>query len=376
MKKRSFAVLAALLALMMLTACVTGEESSGQPEQSSSSSVPETSVSEPGEQSSQQPEESSSIADEPKSKLSLRGWSEPTAEECDPWSEITEKELGAWYIEPKYDFDDVVLLDKAQIGMHQAGDYAWSYDLDTAYRRLSVFKKDGGFGVVDQSGNIIFDADFDVRSCICGLVRAGDHTLLGPRGEIADNPNGHGATLEIWYDIDRGEVCDHIGDMALKTNSLPQMTAPARVVRFSTENGAPVYENLYVFVGPDGEAISEERFLSYRSVPDSGFAPEFWGEENIFSPEYNDSELILVEAQDGGWKFIRQDGSDAGLGSFEDALPFHEGLAAVKKDGLWGYIGEDGAVVVPYRYEDAASVYDGLAWVRQNGLWGVAMIFR
>ena len=62
---------------------------------------------------------------------------------------------------------------------------------------------------------------------------------------------------------------------------------------------------------------------------------------------------------------------------FEDARPFHDGLAPVKKDGKWGFIDKQGAMVIQPQYDDFMAggadyrvIRDGLAAVKQDGKWG------
>ena len=132
----------------------------------------------------------------------------------------------------------------------------------------------------------------------------------------------------------------------------------------------------FVWVSRTGEPVTEERFLAYRAIPDSGFDPEFWGGiDGLWYSILVNSGPIPVKTLDGVWEYIGTDGETLDLGRFEDALPFHEGVAAVKSGDSWGYIDESGEVVVPFGYEDACSVYDSLAWVKQDGLWGVAVIY-
>ena len=56
---------------------------------------------------------------------------------------------------------------------------------------------------------------------------------------------------------------------------------------------------------------------------------------------------------------------------YEEAEPFSEGLAAVKKDGKWGYIDTTGKYVIKPKYEEASDFFDnGLACIQINGKWG------
>jgi hypothetical protein len=48
---------------------------------------------------------------------------------------------------------------------------------------------------------------------------------------------------------------------------------------------------------------------------------------------------------------------------YEDARPFYEGLAAVKKDGKYGYIDEAGKTVLPFGYVEALDFHNGWAFV-------------
>ena len=57
----------------------------------------------------------------------------------------------------------------------------------------------------------------------------------------------------------------------------------------------------------------------------------------------------------------------------EPLLPYsaNEGLIAVKKDGLCGVIDTQGNEVVACQYEDITPVYAGRVWAKEDGKWGV-----
>jgi outer membrane protein assembly factor BamD len=55
---------------------------------------------------------------------------------------------------------------------------------------------------------------------------------------------------------------------------------------------------------------------------------------------------------------------------YEEALPFSDFLAAVKKDGKWGFINGEGKFVIEPRFENAFLFSDGAAAVEENGKWG------
>ena len=102
------------------------------------------------------------------------------------------------------------------------------------------------------------------------------------------------------------------------------------------------------------------------------------GQEWVIPPEYDgivQDELGRCWAQDA--VFVRQDGQVLLLVDgepvgepYEDARPFADGWAAVKKDGKWGFIDTQGTVMLDYQFEDALSFGQHLAAVKQGRNWG------
>lgn len=77
----------------------------------------------------------------------------------------------------------------------------------------------------------------------------------------------------------------------------------------------------------------------------------------------------LVKDQ-GKYGFIDQAGNSSEI-KYEEALPFEEGLAAVKLDTKWGYIDLDLKPVIPFMFEKAEPFYQGKASVKRGGKWGM-----
>ena len=63
-------------------------------------------------------------------------------------------------------------------------------------------------------------------------------------------------------------------------------------------------------------------------------------------------------------KYIDKDGNEIIHGTFQDALSFHEGLAAVKLKDKWGFINKKGDVKIQYRYAEANNFNKGVAKVK------------
>lgn len=61
--------------------------------------------------------------------------------------------------------------------------------------------------------------------------------------------------------------------------------------------------------------------------------------------------------------FIDRSGNMVIPATYDNALPFSEGLAAVEKDDQWGYIDTAGNLVIPFQFSDARPFMDGVALV-------------
>lgn len=76
-----------------------------------------------------------------------------------------------------------------------------------------------------------------------------------------------------------------------------------------------------------------------------------------------------VFVRQGGDVFLFVDGKRMD-GAYEDARPFADGYAAVRRDGKWGFIDTSGAVAIDFQFDDALSFGQHLAAVRDGELWG------
>ncbi len=110
--------------------------------------------------------------------------------------------------------------------------------------------------------------------------------------------------------------------------------------------------------------------------------------ERITDTVYEDampySDGVAAVKLDGKWGYVDEAGRPIADFGFEPMLsndPFsrdalvpysaNEGLIPVKRDGKCGVIDTQGNVVVPLRFEDITSVHDGAVWAKSDGKWGI-----
>ena len=90
----------------------------------------------------------------------------------------------------------------------------------------------------------------------------------------------------------------------------------------------------------------------------------------LYSQSDTGVDLLPKKAWFGRYGYVNRMGKYVLEPQYEEALPFSDFLAAVKKDGKWGFINGEGKFVIEPRFENAFLFSDGAAAVEENGKWG------
>ena len=94
----------------------------------------------------------------------------------------------------------------------------------------------------------------------------------------------------------------------------------------------------------------------------------------VLEPQYEEalpfSDFLAPVKKDGKWGFINGEGKFIIEPRYEDAFLFSDQAAAVKEGGQWGFINRSGKFLVEPKYENAAVFRQGLAAVQLKGKWG------
>lgn len=217
-------------------------------------------------------------------------------------------------------------------------------------------KQNGLWGIADMTGNIIIPCEYEkittMSNGITAVVKDGeiytvdknnDRTALFHGDGTDVGPFGNGRlsirTSEGWI---------------LADSNLNAAKMPLDWIGMYSEGVIPAAQNgKWGFLAPGGAS---------------------WKTEPCYDEIICD-ELGRCAAQDAF--FVRENGEvrlfskgEYISGSYEDAKPFADGWAAVKKDGKWGFIDTEGNVKIGFQFEDALSFGQHLAAVKVNGLWG------
>lgn len=135
------------------------------------------------------------------------------------------------------------------------------------------------------------------------------------------------------------------------------------------QTGSVLFEALGMF--SDGYAAAKQNG-KWGVIDSSGgewlIPPDY---EGIIQDElgrcYAQGAVFVVEAEEQVRLLV--DGNPVGE-YYEDARPFRDGWAAVKRDGKWGFIDVQGNVQIDFQFDDAQSFGQHLAAVRQGEYWG------
>lgn len=282
-----------------------------------------------------------------------------------------------WEVTPQFTFDSAPV----PLGTEENPN-VYTGMLNPYYYGLSFFMQHGKTGMINDAGTIVAPIENNVQWCnVCSVVSDDHGTMFYPDGRMGPTGGHGGNDIYYVYSEKQGKALEYsyswVGDKGFtKYWAVPAFLPVHELNNPYTLNSevsdmSGKFQNKYALVGSDGQLASGENvqnmFLQVRQTAESTaylVSPyEFYAG---FSAEENN----CVQFMDGSWGYVDAQGHTL-LSGYEEARPFHEGLAAVCKNGKWGYIDTAGNSKLDFVLEDAASVFDGAAWAKQNGQWGV-----
>ncbi|MDR1594424.1 MAG: WG repeat-containing protein [Prevotellaceae bacterium] len=99
------------------------------------------------------------------------------------------------------------------------------------------------------------------------------------------------------------------------------------------------------------------------------------GSNWVINPQFDDAmsfhEDMAAVKQNGKWGFIDKTGKRVIPPQFSLVQSFSEGLAAAKQDGKFGFIDKTGNWIINPKFDNVSGFSEGLAVVEQNRKWGV-----
>ncbi|MEO0233878.1 MAG: WG repeat-containing protein [candidate division WOR-3 bacterium] len=110
-------------------------------------------------------------------------------------------------------------------------------------------------------------------------------------------------------------------------------------------------------------------FIPYRKGDKWGFCDR--NKKIVIECKYDGalpfSEGLAAVKLNGKWGYIDKTGKEVIAPEFDLVRNFSEGFAAVEQNGIWGYINKKGKIIIPMKYVGTWSFSEGLAVVQKNG---------
>lgn len=228
-------------------------------------------------------------------------------------------------------YDDNMVVKSGEV--YTVVDSSGNKLLESIYKEITPFFKDGYARTVSERGNVIFiDKD--------GLTRIApddEYTNIGImiNSRIAASMNGKYGYL------------DQEGEQA--TEFIWEDITAFNQIGFAKQNGK------WAIINEKGKEKTDYIF------------------EDVITDEYGIGcrQSRAFVKQNGKYQIISSKGKEVGSLQFDDAKLFtRNGYAAVCNSNKWGFVNEDGELVIDFQYEDAKSFSNGMAAVFVEGKWG------
>lgn len=257
--------------------------------------------------------------------------------------------------------------DKDLISLYEDNRYYYTIreyyyeDITAAFNGAVAVKRGGKWGVANSAGDLVIPCEYDKVSSYCngsivvmkdGLVYAVDtsnNRIALFHGTATDFTNLNEDVLGL--KTDEGWIL---------TDSNFHTAQPA-VDEMGTASGGCIPARVgdkWGLLAANGSGWLTEPY--YDNI-----VRDEWGRCGTQGAFFLELNRVLRLAVGGEWV------GDA----LEDARPFADGWAAVKKDGKWGFIDSSGELKIEYQFDDARSFGQHLAAIKKDGLWGYVSLY-
>jgi len=157
----------------------------------------------------------------------------------------------------------------------------------------------------------------------------------------------------------------------LRELKYPEVSIRAGLLEYALHSPIGPIDALKALVAPPKPARPEP-LIPYLKGRQWGFANQ--SQQLIIAPDYEDAgpfvDGMAAVKKGGKYGYINQQGKAVAPFQFEEALEFADGLGLVRGKGRWGFINREGQLVIPCDYESAGRFSGGLAPVRKEGRYG------
>lgn len=223
---------------------------------------------------------------------------------------------------------------------------------------IQVMDESGKWGLATAAGDLIIPCQYDA------ITSYENGRVIVREGEIISAIDPDTNRLALLHHEDAEEIsCGYANDRLTLRTKAGWILATGELA-----TGSKTFEEIGMYSG----GYAPAKMGGQWGVIDQS------GSEWLVPAEYDDvirDELGRAYAQEAvfvkknGNVILLVDGEQVGE-TYEDARPFADGWAAVKKNGKWGFINAAGEMKIEPQFEDALSFGQHLAAVKEGDRWG------
>lgn len=216
-------------------------------------------------------------------------------------------------------------------------------------------ENDGRWGLATANGSVVIPCEYDRISTYGGVAI----TKKGTTFTAVNSDNNR-------YALSHAEITDfgNLNDdrIGVKTSEGWRLANGDFAIGELLVEEMGMYSNGFIpakkngkwgFMDPDGSTWQLEPQYDALIMDELGRCCA----QDAYFARLGDKVLLYVKGQQLG-------------DTYEDARPFADGWAAVKKNGKWGFIDTAGELKIDYQFDDALSFGQHLAAVQKDRYWG------
>ncbi len=252
--------------------------------------------------------------------------------------------------------------------LNQSGNFVSNFSFQEACPSLSnkfitFGRSTTKWGCIDHNGKVVIEAKYDNPLVFwngMSAIAIGGHWVSGCSyrdGAWCGGPS-YATNSKVGLISDSGKIL-----IEPKYNDIRPLSKDALFFQKNDKWGT---------LKPSGEIILQPQFDDVDQASDEN-ARMFYENAHYLMPP---SENMAIAKVGNKFVYLNSKGVIAIKQQFDDALPFHEGVApvAIKQPGKpksWGYINTASAMVIPAQFEEARCFSEGFAAVNYNHKWGL-----
>ena len=294
------------------------------------------------------------------------------------------KQEYSWLMKPTVTADNIISFDGSQVDPDD--------EFTTDYANYSVICRDGKYGLIDYSGNVIVEPEYDdYYTCWCGETTL--YNTIDEKNNIYEYCSIDSSNQVVNYALRHNDNAPEYFWDAKKEKVFVKNKNEQYATEYTGKKTVVVGEATVKDMGNDNYEITPVEGTLY-GLAKKGLLITALEYQDYYAPSYKGSGLTAIALQnsEGKWGYVSSSGKtivdficDADASAYNGQLLddqeknhpylFSDKYVPIIENGSYGYYDMNGECVVPIgEFEQARPVHNGRAWVRKNGMWGVIQL--